>query len=197
MSPPPLHLSATDLGTFFENSPVAMGMSRLSDGVFVEVNAAFLALYELTREEIIGHTSLELGLWAHSEQRDEMVRRLPVEMHLHGFPHEYRCKSGRRGRAVASIDLVEIDGAPHMLGSITDLTGYDRLQSSLDQSNERLQLAQEVTGLGIWEWNPLTQRITWSAQQERLFGIPTGSFGGTYEDFIRFVHPAVGSVRCV
>ncbi|MDQ3928044.1 MAG: PAS domain-containing protein, partial [Chloroflexota bacterium] len=51
-----------------------MAITRLSDGKFVEVSDNFLTVFGYSREELIGSTALELGLWADPEERAYMVR---------------------------------------------------------------------------------------------------------------------------
>ena len=59
----------------------------------------------------------------------------------------------------------------------------------LSQLNQQLTLALEAAKMGIWDWNLLTNRITWSRGHERLFGLEPGTFEGTYEAFEVCVHP--------
>src|SRR5256712_11700068 len=57
----------------FYGSPVAMALSALPENRFIDVNESFLRLFEYTREEGIGHTSLELGLWRNPAARDALL----------------------------------------------------------------------------------------------------------------------------
>lgn len=52
---------------------IPVGISRLSDGRFVEVNNAFLKLFGYAREEVIGHSALELGMWPDPEVRNRLI----------------------------------------------------------------------------------------------------------------------------
>ena len=62
-------------------------------------------------------------------------------------------------------------------------------EEALSASEGRLQLALEAGRMGAWEWEIKGNRVFWSPNLERLHGIPTGSFGGTFADFQRDVHP--------
>ena len=62
-------------------------------------------------------------------------------------------------------------------------------ESALWQSEERLRLALEAGQLGIWDWNVLTDEVTWSDDAEQLFGLPSGTFEGTCEAFLNCIHP--------
>jgi PAS domain-containing protein len=62
-------------------------------------------------------------------------------------------------------------------------------ETALKASEERLRLALEASEMGIWDWNMVTDKITWSAHHEQLFGVAIGTFDGTYESFAKCVHP--------
>lgn len=61
--------------------------------------------------------------------------------------------------------------------------------NSLFVETEQLRLALESARMGIWDWNILTDEITWSSGHEQLFGLEVGSFDGTYATFAACVHP--------
>ncbi|MDH5740570.1 MAG: PAS domain-containing protein, partial [Nitrospira sp.] len=67
------------------------------------------------------------------------------------------------------------------------------LQQALVQSEQDRRLAQasalEAAQVGTWEWQADTNRVSWSAETEQIFGLRPGSFVGTYEGFFALVHP--------
>jgi PAS domain S-box-containing protein len=70
-----------------------------------------------------------------------------------------------------------------------DATDRRASEARLQDSEERLRLALKATGLGIWDWDIQQDRVTWAGDNEKLFGLPQGSFAGTYEAFLDCVHP--------
>ena len=48
----------------FRTSPDSININRLEDGVYLEINEGFAALTGYTTEEVIGRSSLEIGIWA-------------------------------------------------------------------------------------------------------------------------------------
>lgn len=58
-----------------------------------------------------------------------------------------------------------------------------------DWSDERLRLALDAGGLGPWEWDITTGRVSWSPQLHRLHGLTEGEFDGTFEAWKRDIHP--------
>jgi PAS domain S-box-containing protein len=67
---------------------------------------------------------------------------------------------------------------------------YTANQKLLHEHQEKFRLAQDAANLGMWDWDLLTNIITWNENHEKLFGMTPGSFDGTYEKFIACVHPS-------
>ncbi len=61
--------------------------------------------------------------------------------------------------------------------------------NSDENEAQQLRLALEAAHMGIWDWDILTKKITWSRGHEQLFGLAPGTFEGTYEAFDACVHP--------
>ena len=62
-------------------------------------------------------------------------------------------------------------------------------EESLRESEERLRLAQLKTGVGIWDWDVRTGKVTWTPQLEANFGVHQGIVKGHYSEFRKWVHP--------
>ena len=92
--------------------------------------------------------------------------------------------------------------APHAFDEARGRSGADhcppaRLQRGADargrarfaHSEQRLQMALKAGRMGAWEWNIGTGKVIWSPGLEELHGLRPGTFGGTFEDFKRDMHP--------
>lgn len=56
-------------------------------------------------------------------------------------------------------------------------------------SPESLRFALEATRTGVWDWNVVTNKLVWSHQLQRLFGLEPGTFRNTYEHYVELLHP--------
>ena len=70
----------------------------------------------------------------------------------------------------------------------TDYTEQRRMVRALEHREQLLAEAQSIAGIGSWEWEPRTNRSTWSAELFRIYGITPEEFAAS-EGFLSFVHP--------
>jgi PAS domain S-box-containing protein len=64
-----------------------------------------------------------------------------------------------------------------------------RAEQALEQSEEHLRLALTAANMGAWDYNVKTGTVKWSAGLEAIHGLAKGTFGGTFDDYLRDVHP--------
>jgi PAS domain S-box-containing protein len=74
-----------------------------------------------------------------------------------------------------------------ILGAV--LTERASVENRLERARARLAEAQEVARIGSWEWNVGADRVIWSDELYRLYGLEPQSVDLTYEGFLARVHP--------
>jgi len=70
-----------------------------------------------------------------------------------------------------------------------DLDERVRLAEALQRREAQLAEAQALTHIGSWNWDVRSGRVTWSDELYRIFGVAPGSFAGTIEAHLAYVHP--------
>jgi PAS domain S-box-containing protein len=119
----------------FNNSPVPIVLFRLADGVVLDANECFFRMSGFTREEVIGHTALELKVYPDPSRRAFIMDQLRQHGHLHGYEQLFRAKSGQILSHVLWLDVVSINAEDCVLVIALDLTA-DKLREQLIRESE-------------------------------------------------------------
>jgi PAS domain S-box-containing protein len=106
----------------FQASPALITIGHVADGRLIEVNPAFLRVSGYTREEVIGRSTLDLGLWLRPEERDEFLRQMQVDGTVRDFESNFRTKAGAIRTILLNADLIESEGPPCMMTVGVDIT---------------------------------------------------------------------------
>ena len=123
----------------FRYSPNYITITELETGRFLAVNRAFEDLTGYTAEDVIGKTSVELGLWADAARRRDMVARVHALGSVRGFPYLLRTKSGELRDCLLSAVGVEIGGVDGLIAMARDVTEQKRAEEAVRQMNETLE----------------------------------------------------------
>jgi len=115
----------------FYASPIPLSINRVSDGRYVEVNGTFLERSGYQREEVIGRTAQEMGVWVNPAEREKMMRALREQGSLRNFEGQFRTKSGRIGTALLFREIIEIAGEKHFIGSSLDITERKQIEEAV------------------------------------------------------------------
>lgn len=106
----------------FRTRTVAITLETLKEGRYIDVNDTFLRLTGYRRDEVIGHTTRELGLMVYPEERERYIVSLQKEHSLQGFEVMYRAKSGEIRYGVASIETIDIVRQECILSHFQDIS---------------------------------------------------------------------------
>lgn len=126
--------------TLFRVSPVGTCITRLTDGVFLDVNEAFARIVDQTREELLGRSSLDLNYWLDPEDRSQLVRALVDRGAVRDWEVSFRRKDGRLGHSLRSLERIMLDGEDCILTTLSDITERKRIEEELNASRSRLEV---------------------------------------------------------
>jgi PAS domain S-box-containing protein len=133
----------------FRSSPLGLAISTLADGRFMDVNNAFLRMFGLTREEVIGRTSTELGTWFDPRERDELAARLTAKGRFVNLEQRFPKKSGDAGWALCSAELIELNGQQCVVSMFNDITARKQATEALAEQEERLRIFIEHSPVAL------------------------------------------------
>ena len=108
----------------FRASPLAASIAQTSNGLFLEVNDKYEKYFGWTRADLIGKTTLEVGLWVDPVSRQAWLGELQRHGSVLDFESQWRCKSGEIRQVSLSAELIdmETDNEPLVLAFIQDIT---------------------------------------------------------------------------
>jgi two-component system, LuxR family, sensor kinase FixL len=128
----------------FRANPDAASITRLSDGMYLDVNEQWLAMFGYTRDEVIGRTVFELNIYASLADHAEMIERMARDEIVRDFESSMRIKNGKVLRILLSAELVETAGDTCLIAVARDVTDVKRVE----EANRNLAHASRLAVVG-------------------------------------------------
>lgn len=160
-----IRASEEQLRRIFDISPVMIALTRRGDGTFIDVNEAFVVNTGYSRDELIGKSAVDLGIWNRPEDRERLLGQLQVEGTVRGLDVRICTKSGEARDILASVARIAIGDEECLLSIALDVTERQRtaeemrkLARALEQSGDMVLITDHE---GLIEYiNPAFERIT-------------------------------------
>ena len=163
-----------------------------SDAVYTYASPKVKDLLGYEPDELIGKTPFEIippedaertseEFWGYARERVPFQNLVKVCLHKDG-----------RDVVLETSGVPVFDDDGHLIGYRgidRDITARTMAEEALRASESRLNLALVGANMGTWDWDIQTNRVTWSAKVEELFGMERGAFDGTYETYSGLIHP--------
>jgi PAS domain S-box-containing protein len=130
----------------FRFSPDAILISRLQDGTFMEVNEATSTLFGYTRSELVGRSSVQLGIWESTEERDKLVRLLEKGRCVRGFEARQRTKTRKEIWVAVSADRIQFQGKACLLALVRDVSENKAAERALVEARRAAERANAAKG---------------------------------------------------
>jgi PAS domain S-box-containing protein len=184
-----MRASEARLHTFTENSPAMLSLKD-TEGRYRLANPQFLQRFGLRLEQVIGRTDAELfpgeqAAVLAANDAEVLSRGLPLQAE-----QTVRSLEGEHVNLVVKFALFDAAGRVSGVGAVaTDITERKRTEQALLEQRTLLEEAQKVAGLGCWEWDPGSGRVTWSAELYRMYGVDPESFQPGFESYLERLHP--------
>lgn len=155
----------------FNSSPLVLTISSLTTGKLIEVNDTFYNVTGYTRKDVIGKTTLDLGLWKNPTERDTELEEVRQMGHLRNHEYIFQTKSGKEIIGLLAAEKIEIGGEQFALTVIQDITIQKRAEQALRESEERLRdLIESITEYSIFTTTLDGTIDSWNTGAQRIFG---------------------------
>jgi PAS domain S-box-containing protein len=163
---------------------------KYADGRYLLTNRRFEQLFNLTTDQIVGHTDHEIFPrdFADAFRANDVAvleRNTTVEYEEYA-PHA----DGPHAYISIKFPLCDHTGKPYATcGISTDITERKRIEDELRASEAQARLALTVAPVGSWDWDLQDGRLYWSPQVDTFLGVPPGSTRGAESEWLGLVHP--------
>lgn len=127
----------------FHTSPDSVNISRLTDGLYLDVNQGFERITGWTRDQVVGKTSIELNIWHNPADRQILLETLQRDGRCLNLEADFVRKDGSIYHGLMSAEMVRFKEVDCILTITRDMTDKKRADAQI----ERLALFDQLTGL--------------------------------------------------
>jgi PAS domain S-box-containing protein len=148
---------------------------------------------EYQREEVIGKTALEIGVWANPSEREKMMRMLSEGRSLRDYEGQFRTRSGEIGTALLFRDVIEIAGEKYLIGTTLDITERKQMEKAvLNERDFSDAMLNSLPGIFYFydqtgkflRWNRNLEIVSGYSGEEIARMNPLDFFVGTEKEYI-------------
>jgi PAS domain S-box-containing protein len=134
----------------FRSSPAMEAITDLNDGRIIDVNNKWLEALGYTREEVIGRSTTDIGVWADPQERRNILLQLKEKKRFRDVHVHTRTKSGEIRDIYMSGELVRAGSDDLFLSLARDVTDTLKAEKVLRESESRFRLLIENAPDGIY-----------------------------------------------
>ena len=178
------------LATIVESSEAAI-ISVSTEGVLRSWNGGARRVFGWEDSEVIGGDLAVLVSPDRAGEDRELLRRVLAGDHVDRYESEWRGKDGESiAVRLSASPMREAGGA--IVGAsaiLQDITEQKEAAEALQRERRRLTEAEKIGQMGSWEWDRIADRVEWSEQLCRLFGVSREELGASFGAYLALVHP--------
>jgi PAS domain S-box-containing protein len=154
----------------FQANPIPNSVTTLEDGRFLEVNDAFVKDIGYQREEVLGRTVGEVGLWANPDERMPFVKLIKEKGRFRDQKVRFLKKNGKPFNLLWSAEKVEIDGRECLINANVDITDIEKAGKALRESEEKHRLLLETMNEGFHILDANTRTVYLNNKMREILG---------------------------
>lgn len=182
-----LEAASQNLREIINAMPFAVLISRLNDRRIVFSNAALAQMMRPSNGTGEGDDTLKY--YADPRDRERMMEILKRDGMVRNFVVRSRQPDGSQGWVSLSVQPIQYEGEPSLLGAYLDITPMKELEESLQLSQARHEAAVAASSASIWEWLPESDQIIISPSFPALLGYDAEAIEPTLAGWQKIVWP--------
>jgi len=138
----------------FSTSPDASILTTLKDGLIIDVNDGYTTLTGYTREELIGKSTRDFGIWKDFNERSKVIEITRNEGQCDNYEAIFIRKDGTEMTGLMSANIMHLQGVPHLISITRDISKRKMMEESLRESNAFLENLINYANAPIIVWDP-------------------------------------------
>ncbi len=191
-----------ELETIFNSKSIAL-ITTDNDGIINRFNSGAEELLGYTSEEVIGKHRPELYLLEEEQEqfRNDMIAQFGGDVTNSNFNYRnenindtrqwtFKHKNGSMFSTLTSITAINTNEGVNegFIAVATDISKIKKVKNELRNKNELLNLAEEISLMGHWQWNPIEDIGFWSDNLFALLDYHGEPFTITFGIYFEMVH---------
>jgi len=162
----------------FNTGPDASLITRMNDGLIVDINEGFTALTGFTRDETIGKSILAVNLWKDPADRQKVVNELNEKGYCENFEAIFQQKDGSQIFGMMSAKIITLQGTPHIISVTRDITERKQAEDAMRENEEQYRVLFEKMAQGLVKQDAAGRIINANSAAERILGLSLDQMQG-------------------
>ena len=139
-----LMLSEERFAMAFQSSAIMMAISSKDEGVLLEVNDHWLRSLGFERDEVIGRSAVELGIWPDAGDREKLIEALDRKGRVREMETTIRTKSGEHIQVLNSCEPIDVGGEKRVLFVTQNISEQKRIEEQLRNARDQAEYASRT-----------------------------------------------------
>ncbi|WP_295436113.1 PAS domain S-box protein [uncultured Thiodictyon sp.] len=183
-----LRVSETRFRAFFEKTSSVMLLIDPAGGAIIAANQAAVRYYGYPPQDLVGMPISAINTLPPDAVALERQRALREERNYFNFRH--RNATGEVRDVEVFSTPVDVSGKPLLFSVIHDITDRKQQEIALREANARLALAQRAAHAGVWDWDIVSGKLSWSDEFFHLLDLDPATTPASFDTWRSALHPA-------
>lgn len=176
------------LKTVFENNPASMSIRDFPTGIFTDANEVFLNKYGYKKNDILGKTLEEIGIFIDEATNKEIEQELLKNGKVSLREVRITTSSGRIIQNLFTGAILDDLNKKSFLTVTIDVTGQKQAEDNLKEAEKRFSLALEGAEMGLWDWDMINNKVYFSKLWKSMLGYDENEIENSFEGWKKLWH---------